>query len=1091
MHPVIKSLFMRKVLFAFLPAIVSFYFSGAQNNNNRLLDQPMNLRSLLINIDADPFTATTFIEMEFYNSNSKEIEGLYQFELKPGQVITGFQLELNGKYRDGSIEEKWKARAAYNTIVGKRVDPALLQMDWQDHYRMNIYPIPPKGSRKIRMILQQLMKAGNNKLDYLLPFNRHDTTGFLKININVHHVSSLPVAEKGLVEGKMFVNSSGTYSMNWETEDVVLSKPISFSVPCTNQHFLYCTKSIEQKNHFALHYRSSLPAYSDIHPKKISVFWDASASGDKRETGKEINFLQQYVSYHDISQLTIIPFNHTIIDTAIFYTGKGFNSRWQQYLRSLPYDGATQLGILDFSHTNADAVFLFSDGKNTYGRSTPKTGNAPVFCINSSRSSLTDVLTKITGSGGGNVIDLNKNTISAAIGAASRSQNWLLNIVSAKGKTIYEQELPIRINGPVLINGVMEQPDDTLIFYLGTNGTVNKVEKFYIKNDGNCPASSIDKINMLTKFESMTRSYCWEDALEFGLKEKVVTAYTSYIVLERIEDYIKYNISPPGDLTEESKKLGYIKKDTRLIRQQGREKDEFDIINGVTSFYNEKIKQWDKNASGISFKSIDLEQTQINATGSDNGITATNQLQGNAAGVNFMAGGASLDEVVVVGDGTQRKQAITGSIASIYERQILPGTSNFGDVLKGRIAGLDVTTSGSPGSAPSIRVRGISSLSNSEPLIVLDGMPVSGNINDLISVNDIERIDILKDAAATSIYGSRGGNGVILITGKKGRPNYRYSYPRSPYRLKDMEDVEYMEEMKGASMSEKPGLYQQLKMTYRNDAGFYFDMAQHFFEVGLKNDAWTILMSATEATDGNYMVLKAMGYTLESWKYFDKAIEVYQQLADMNPMDIYACRDLAWAYYQNKNYQQAIDILYEAIKKNFETQEPQYQSFKAILLSEMNAIISVHKQELNISVIPPVLIKPMPVDLRIFMDGNVSGYYNVTIHEPGGTVCSREKPVSKKNGYLNKGIGNYYYYYNGPQEYQIKNAAEGKYRISVDHYDYSYYSGYYPGRIPSFVRISTFKNFGKKNQTISIQNVIMDNQSGTVEIGEVKWEKIF
>ncbi len=64
-------------------------------------------------------------------------------------MITAFQLGLNGKYRNGSIEEKWKAANAYNRIVGKRIDPALLVMEYADHYSLRIYPVPAKGSRKI------------------------------------------------------------------------------------------------------------------------------------------------------------------------------------------------------------------------------------------------------------------------------------------------------------------------------------------------------------------------------------------------------------------------------------------------------------------------------------------------------------------------------------------------------------------------------------------------------------------------------------------------------------------------------------------------------------------------------------------------------------------------------------------------------------------------------------------------------------------------------------------------------------------------------------------------------------------------------
>jgi Vault protein inter-alpha-trypsin domain len=121
----------------------------------RLFNQPMQIKDCKIEIQCRGILAETLIELEFYNNRATEAEGLYSFILNPGQAVTGFQLELNGHFRDGSIEERWKASQAYNTIVGKRVDPALLQMTGYDSYSLNIYPFPPYSSRKVRIELKR------------------------------------------------------------------------------------------------------------------------------------------------------------------------------------------------------------------------------------------------------------------------------------------------------------------------------------------------------------------------------------------------------------------------------------------------------------------------------------------------------------------------------------------------------------------------------------------------------------------------------------------------------------------------------------------------------------------------------------------------------------------------------------------------------------------------------------------------------------------------------------------------------------------------------------------------------------------------
>ncbi|MBU3821397.1 TonB-dependent receptor [Flavobacteriaceae bacterium XHP0103] len=142
---------------------------------------------------------------------------------------------------------------------------------------------------------------------------------------------------------------------------------------------------------------------------------------------------------------------------------------------------------------------------------------------------------------------------------------------------------------------------------------------------------------------------------------------------------------------------------------------------------------------------------------------------------------SALSEVVVIGYGTQRKESVTGSVVSVKGEDLAEvQTANFQQALQGRAAGVDISTTGTrPGGGNTqIRIRGTRSLSaDNNPLIVLNGIPFFGGLND-INMNDIESLDILKDASATAIYGSRGANGVILITTKSGKKGQkaRFSY---------------------------------------------------------------------------------------------------------------------------------------------------------------------------------------------------------------------------------------------------------------------------------------------------------------------------
>lgn len=127
-----------------------------------------------------------------------------------------------------------------------------------------------------------------------------------------------------------------------------------------------------------------------------------------------------------------------------------------------------------------------------------------------------------------------------------------------------------------------------------------------------------------------------------------------------------------------------------------------------------------------------------------------------------------LDEVVVIGYGTMKKSDLTGAVSSIGNKDIKDSpVSNLGQAIQGRISGVQIVDTGKPGDNVSIKIRGLGSINNCDPLVVIDGVPTDLGLSSL-NMADVERLDVLKDASATAIYGSRGANGVVMITTKRG-----------------------------------------------------------------------------------------------------------------------------------------------------------------------------------------------------------------------------------------------------------------------------------------------------------------------------------
>ena len=219
-----------------------------------------------------------------------------------------------------------------------------------------------------------------------------------------------------------------------------------------------------------------------------------------------------------------------------------------------------------------------------------------------------------------------------------------------------------------------------------------------------------------------------------------------------------------------------------------------------------------------------------------------------------------LDETVVVGYGVQKKSVVTASISKVDGDALNKvRASTVNDAIKGKVSGVQITqASGQPGSGSQIKIRGIGSVNNSDPLYIVDGMPVDGGI-DYLNPNDIKSVEILKDAASAAIYGARAANGVVLVTtraGEKGQAtiNYNGSYGwQNPWRKKEVLNAkEYMVIMNearindgGAPLYSAAEIASAGKGTDWQDETFYYNapITQHQLSASGGTDKATYFLS--------------------------------------------------------------------------------------------------------------------------------------------------------------------------------------------------------------------------------------------------------
>ncbi len=1073
-----------------LPLLLVFAFVTQSKAQQRLFDQAVQLKTCNISIEANPFIATTVVEMEFYNSKDQEVEGLHTFQLNRGQVITDFQLELNGKYREGSIEEQWKARQAYSSIVGKRIDPAILQMNGYNNYRLNIYPIAAKSSRKIKFTITQMMVEENLKLSYTLPLDIKSRTENFSLDIKISRPASIPYANTGLLENHLFSMHNDEATLWQHENDVILNKPISFSISQFANKPQFCISNKNGINSFIMRFYPDVARYYQSKTKAINVYWDVSLSAKERNLSKELDFLEKYITENEINKTTIFLFNHQLQGLIVFNRGKDNFSSIRNYLLTYKYAGATELGILNFSNVLADAVLLFSDCVNSIGNAQPKLGAVPVNVItstwyynNSYYNYYQDNGYKnIVGNTGGSVIRLYYNSVTSAVKRIDTAENFLFKYNS--GNIHINESFPVKLGGSVLLSGTISQADNLELFY-GNNSLINKSENYFIPVNENCDEATYKKMKMLKAYDSLLYQnnyyyWNWQNMIVFGLTERVVTPQTSFLVLERIEDYIKYKIAPPKELEEKCAEMNYVYRSEYKIKAL-KSFTEQEVLESVVKDYNKRINWWSKTETQIDLNRV-VPDKNIDVA------TTTNTVSGKVAGVNVqnnfaqgLGGGGELKEVVVTSAfGTKRTaRSASSNVQNVSGDQLNTIRQvNINDALAGKIAGLQVRSQSLAklGAETTIRLRGENGLgAGVGALYVLDGtiMPSSSDINP----DNIEDISVLQGPAAAALFGPDGVNGAIVMTSKKAKKIYA-SYVWSEYKLSSCKDEDYVQEMKTTEDYELSETFLELEKQNKMDIGFYFEMANFFFERGKTDKAQELMYDAIELSRGRTEGLKLAAYMYEDWKWFDKAIVVYKGILSQNGNNLLVKRDLALAYFQNKNFADAVKTYYSIITATDEYNN--YGNVKENALAEMNAILALHKNEFDISYINHNLIKMVPVNLRITVESNYDYTSKVQFVEPDNTKCNLLSPNTVNKGRYS---GNDYYYNNSFSEYTIKDALTGKYRVKVDAYN-NYSSN---AQVPMFIRVVTFKNFQKENMEMEVKIFDLDNQYGVVELDEISW----
>ena len=561
-------------------------------------EKEIMLDSMKISAEIKGNISTTTYELTFYNPNSRILEGEFEFPLLNGQTVTGYALDINGKMRDGVVVEKEKARQTFEAVERQNIDPGILEKTKGNNYKTRIYPIPANGYRKIRITYEEILPKENGSVIYYLPLNYKNQVKDFSLEIKVPEQELKPEFISK-ISNMEFDNLKTGYYAEINKKDFMPDQSIKFYIKSDNKEKVY-TERKGNEAYFLSSFSVNSGEKERKKSKKITLVWDTSNSGNNRNISEEIRFLDLYFKYLDNVDVTLITFGNKVSDPKAYKVTLGEWNELKNTLEGLYYDGETRFQNLDFKKYKGDEIIFVTDGLLSYGKEREKQGKRPVVTVNSSKTADENYLRAAALQTSGKYIDLNTGDAEKAL-ENMKSENYRLISYNYNKNDIAEVYPPVweGNSDDFSFAGKMKKTKAEITVNFGYGNVITETRKVFInsieKNDGVSRLWAGKKIEGLSKDYENNRDEIVKTAKEYG----IVTDDTTLIVLDRIDDYVKYEIVPPAELQEEYFKLTENVKKEKVNQKKKALAESVQILGGIKKWYmkdfsvkadNDKIK---------------------------------------------------------------------------------------------------------------------------------------------------------------------------------------------------------------------------------------------------------------------------------------------------------------------------------------------------------------------------------------------------------------------------------------------------------------------------------------------------------------------
>ena len=1079
----------------FVPFVLLLFFTAISSAQEppvlKAGKNQVGLSSLDITVEIIGNKATTTFDMLYYNPTNQVLEGELSFPLGENCNVSRFALDVNGKLREAVVVDKELGRIAFEEVVRRRVDPALLEKGTGNNYKARIYPIPRKGYKRVLLAYEQELLYKKDGYYFDLPLNFKNKLNSFKLNITVFEQNSKPVIEKGKVSGLNFQNWQRNFRTKLEKQNYIPNKSLLIKIPTK----VGAKKVVVSDEYFYSHLVLNPQKKLRKKAKEITLFWDASLSMKDRDLEKELELLAKYFSHVKNVKVHLKSFSNTVLSTETFNIRNGNWNALKSTLEATVYDGATNYNVLNTEFKNSDLVLFFSDGIQSLS-SFNYYSDTPLIVLNSLKKSNHPALKKMAETSKGTYINLTSKSASEAFAAIKYQQYQYLGFKSnVKNIDIYPNRFT-NVGNTFSIAGKNLNAKESITLYFGYDNVITERVELNIskaqKNAGNIPRMWAQKrLAYLQENSKVNKAEIINLATKYGL----VTDYTSLIVLEEVRDYIRYKIKPPAELMEEYNKI--------LAENERRNKQ---LQNGESVPIIDRIQ--------VVEDDLEVSERLMITDNLNNGFANTSSFrysQSSPTNIQEIEVLEELDDVEIIEEEDSMEDI---PFAIIEQSPIFPGCEGLRDLTEQKkcfakkmqehvannfnisaISQLNLSAGikrayalfviDDEGSIKNIRIRAPHPRVADEVTRVLNLLPkmIPGKQRNLtVPVQYTLPIVFRVNADGNVTTDTSSSQATQTPVRNTTAQNYN---PHGTLKVADQTiSTPYIKELQQfKTVYEAYDFYLMQRESYLEIPAYYVDVSNFFrseFEAFTHSDR--ILSNIAETDFDNYELLKVYAYQLQATNQHQLALFMLKRVLELRPEDVQSYRDLALAHENLGECQEAFDLLERVLSGEIYegTRRRKFSGLNKIVKNEISHLLKKYKADLDTSKLDKEVITPETFDVRIVVDWNHNDT-DIDLHviDPNYEECYYKHSKTKIGGEISQDMTKGF----GPEEFILKKAIKGDYFVKIKYFG----DRYQKIENPTFMKVTLYTDYGTLQETKEVKVIRLTKSNDQTIVAKLRF----